>query len=438
MSISEPRRVVVTGMGLISPLGNTPTELLEAIRAGRSGIGPLHRVPVGALPVSHAAEATGFDGTIEQFGNLAKDVQRAIRKGQKLMCREIEMGVAAAQLALQDANLAADQRDRDRTGVIYGCDYIMTLPEEFSAGITRCLNADGSVDFSQWAALGLPQVTPLWLLKYLPNMPASHIAIYNDLRGPNNSLTLREASSGAAIAEAHSTIARGHADALVVGATGSRVMAFRALHASMQEPLAADRDDPATMSRPFAADRDGAVLGEGAAALIFESRDHAIARGANILAEVVGFGTSAVAASQPQHQRTAVANALRATLRGDNSKLSIGHINAHGIGSVDTDAEEAQAIAEVLGPAGQAPPVVAAKSYFGNLGAGGGMVEIISSLLSLQTGHLFNTLNCPSPARDCPIRIATSETPAGDSFLNINITPQGQASVVHIAKPELL
>src|SRR5690606_575474 len=114
-----------------------------------------------------------------------------IRKGQKIMCREIEMGVAAAQLALSDAGLGSEQRDRDRTGVVYGCDYIMTLPEEFAAGIQRCIDEQGKFDFSRWAECGLPQVNPLWLLKYLPNMPASHIAIYNDLRGPNNSITLR-------------------------------------------------------------------------------------------------------------------------------------------------------------------------------------------------------------------------------------------------------
>lgn len=435
MSINESQRVVITGVGLISPLGNTPQEFLAALRNRRSGVAPLQAVPPGTLPVSNGAEARYFTGAIEQFGELDKALQKSIRKGQKVMCREIEMGVAAAQLALLNSAFDAQKRDADRTGVIYGCDYIMTLPEEFTAGILKCLNDQGEFNFQRWAELGLPQVNPLWLLKYLPNMPASHIAIYNDLRGPNNSLTLREASAGAAIAEAHSTISRGHADALLVGATGSRVLPFRALQSTMQEKLAADCDDPARMSRPFAPDRDGAVLGEGAGALMIESLANAKSRSANILAEVLGYGSSAVGESQtPKYQQKALENSIRAAMRGAGKQPTIGHISAHGLGTIETDSQEANAIAACFGPADQAPPVVAAKSYFGNIGAGSGMLEVIASLLCFTQDRLFDTLNCKTPANDCPIRIATSDTPAGDSFISLNVTPQGQANAVRIAR----
>jgi 3-oxoacyl-[acyl-carrier-protein] synthase II len=434
MTISEPRRVVITGMGVISPLGNSPGDLMRAIDARRSGIGPMRHVPAGALPIRHAAEAWDFTGAIENFGPLAKPQQRAIRKGQKLMCREIEMGVAAAQLAWADARLEEAETDRARTGVTYGCDYIMTAPEEFTAGISKCLDGEGRFDFGRWAELGLPQVNPLWLLKYLPNMPASHIAIYNDLRGPNNSLTLREASSCVAIAEAHSTIARGHADALIVGATGSRVMTFRGMHASMQETLATDRDDPGEMARPFAADRDGAVLGEGAAALICESLESALRRDAPIIAEVVGAGSSSVGEGHQNHQQRAICNALRGALRGVRADREVGHVHAHGLGTVEADRQEAAALGEIFGTPDASPPVVAAKSYFGNLGAGSGMIEVISSILCLQRGTLFPPRNATPPAADCPIRLADAETPAGAGFVSINVTPQGQAAAVRIAK----
>ncbi len=275
MSSKSPRRVVITGLGVISPLGLSADALWDALSNSRSGIAPITSMPTEKLPIHSGAEAREFTGDIEQFGPMDKAIQRAIRKGQKLMCREIEMGVAAAQLALSDANLTADKRDTHRTGVIYGSDYIMTMPEEFNEGIRRCTGEDGKFRFDNWAEQGLPQVNPLWLLKYLPNMPASHIAIYNDLQGPNNSLTLREASSCAALSEAFCTITRGHADAIVVGATGSRIHPFRTLHALTQEVLATERTDPTTMSRPFDADRDGAVVGEGAAALILEEAEHA-------------------------------------------------------------------------------------------------------------------------------------------------------------------
>ncbi len=425
---------MITGVGVICPLGNNPVELQSALQAGKSGVGPIESLPAGALPIRNGAEAQAFTGSIDDYGPLEKGLQRAIRKGQKVMCREIEMGVAAAQLALSDAALDENSRDRDRTGVVYGSDYIMTLPEEFAAGIQRCIDAEGRFDFSRWAELGLPQVNPLWLLKYLPNMPASHIAIYNDLRGPNNSLTLREASPCAALAEAYSTISRGHADVLVVGSTGSRVHPFRALHASMQEPLAPDRDDPTAMSRPFDADREGAVLGEGAAAMILETREHATARGAKILGEVVGYGSSTVASqADPRHLQRALANVMRSAIAG-TSPQEIGHINAHGVGTREGDAQEAAAIGEVFGDPQAAPPVVAPKSYFGNLGAGGGMVEVVASLLSLESGQLFDPLNYDAPDPECPVRMADAKTPAGDQFVSTNVTPQGQATAIRIAR----
>lgn len=432
----QSRRVVITGYGLVSPLGNEPAKLFQALCDRVSGVARLTRVPSGILPINNGAEASEFSGHISDYGPLEKSLQRTIRKGSKLMCREIEMGVAVAQLAMNDAGLTPDQRDPLRTGAIYGCDYIMTMPEEFEEGVRRCLNEAGEFCFDLWAEKGLPQVNPLWLLKYLPNMPASHVAIYNDLQGPNNSITLREASSMAAVAEAYSTIQRGHADVIVVGATGSRIHPFRTLNSVMQEDLAADRDDPTEMCRPFDAGRDGGVLGEGAGALVLETFDHAEARQATIHAEIVGYGSSAVGPGGEQGvQRKAIANALRGTVRG-RSPQSVGHIHAHGLGTVAGDIEEAQAIADVFGPADRSPPVVAAKGHIGNLGAGGGMVETIASLRALAAGHLFPVLNHATPDPQCPVRVVDDETtPAGDAFVKVNVTPQGQAAAICIAKP---
>lgn len=431
--VSTPsRRVVITGVGAVTPLGNDARRLVTSLRAGESGIRPLTRLPRGVLPVDHGAEAIEFTGDIGDYGPLEKSLQRTIRKGAKVMCREIEMGVAVAQLALHDAGYSADVFDRDRTGVIYGCDYIMSMPEEYSDGIASCIDEAGRFRFERWGEKGLPKVNPLWLLKYLPNMPASHIAIFNDLRGPNNSLTLREASPGAAIAEAVSTIRRGHADALVVGATGTRIHPLKTVHASLQESLAADRPDPATMSRPFEAGRDGMVLGEGAAALMCESLEHAEARGATILGEVVGHGTTAVGPRQgADFLKKAIANALNAAI-GDADRDSIGHIHAHAIGSVERDRREAEAIAEVFGPPENQPPVTSAKGHLGNLGAGSAMVQIASSLLALG-GELFPIRNLDELDPRCPIRAVTdSKTAAGNEFISTGFSPQGQSSAVRI------
>ena len=244
MSTSTGRRVVVTGYRLISPLGNSGESLADALWSGRSGVGPIQRLSPDGLPMSFAAEALDFVGDIENFGVTEKTLQRSIKKAIRLMCREIQMGVAAAQRALAHAGLEGPHRAPERTGVAFGSDHIMTMPEEFMDGVKNCLNSAGEFDFSRWADDGLSKVEPLWLLKYLPNMPASHIAIYNDLRGPSNSITLREASANLAIAEAANTILRGSADAMVAGATGTRVHPVRTVHVLLQEEVAHDCDLP--------------------------------------------------------------------------------------------------------------------------------------------------------------------------------------------------
>ncbi len=278
MSTPTPRRVVITGLGLISPLGNTAESFWDALISGRSGVTAVRSLPGALLRMPWAAEAHEFTGDIEDFGPLDKDQKRSIRKGIKVMCREIQMGVAAAQRALADAGLTAGSFDVERTGVVFGSDYILSGPDEFVDAIASCLNDAGQFEFGQWADQGIPKITPLWLLKYLPNMPASHIAIYNDLRGPSNSLTMREASANLAIGEASQLIARGAADAILAGATGTRVHPLRTLHVVLQEEIACEGDDPSRACRPFDRHRTGMVLGEGAGAIVLESLDTAQAR----------------------------------------------------------------------------------------------------------------------------------------------------------------
>ena len=241
--------------------------------------------------------------------------------------------------------------------------------------------------------------------------------------------------AGAAIAEAVSTIQRGHADALVVGATGTRIHSLKTIHGVLQEPLAADRPDPTEMSRPFDASRDGMVMGEGAAAIFCETLEHADRRGANVLGEIVGYGTSAVGPRQgSDFMKTAIANALAAALR-DSDRQSVGHVHAHGLATPEGDRREAEAIAEFFGTPDQQPPVTTAKGHFGNLGAGSAMVQVVASLLSLGE-TLFPIRNLVNLDPRCPIRAVTNrQTPAGNEFVSLAVSPQGQASAVRIRKP---
>jgi len=427
------RRVVVTGLGLISPLGNTTESLWDALQSGRSGVAPLLE-PLGkALPCSFAGEAREFTGAIEDFGELESAQKKLIRKGLKVMCRESQMAVAAAQRALVDAGVVLNQGDPERSGIVFGSDYMLTIPDEFTEGIRECMNGAATFDFAQWGDVGMKKLSPLWLLKYLPNMPASHIAIFNDLRGPNNSITHREAAGNLAIGEAFRVIQRDHADLMLAGATGTRVHPLKAVHAVLQEEVASDREPPHRASRPFDRDRSGMVLGEGSGVVVLEELGAAQARGARIYAEVVGAGSSAVVdRRRVAHRDEAIANAVRAGLRDAGiGPDEIGHIHAHGLSTRTSDAEESRGLVATLGQQAAKIPVTAAKSYFGNLGAGGGVVEFIASTLALSHDWLFPILNYDTVDPDCPLNVVRGgDTAAGGCFVNVNVTPQGQASCV--------
>jgi 3-oxoacyl-[acyl-carrier-protein] synthase II len=431
----DRRRVVITGLGLISPLGSTPDALWSAMAAGTSGVSAISLLPAERQPMKYAAEARQFTGEIDDFGSLAADRKKAIKKGLKVMCRETRMAVAAAQLALADAGFGEAVPDPEMIGVVLGSDYMLTVPEDYESAMKRCAEA-GDFEFARWGNDGLDQMAPLWMLKYLPNMPASHIAIYNDLRGPNNSLTMREAASNLAIGEAFRTIQRGHATAMVAGATGTRILPMQAIHALQTEQMAAENCDPTRASRPFDKNRTGMVAGEGSGMIVLEEMSAAKSRGATIYAEVVGLGSSNVSDERLRGRcDVALAHAIRAALRdAGKSPDEIGHINAHGLGTVERDADEARAIHEMFGAVADKVPVAAPKSYFGNLGAGSGAVELIASVLAMREGRLPRVLNFETPDSACPLNVVADDTVAtGRSFLNLSVTPQGQAAVLCVA-----
>jgi 3-oxoacyl-[acyl-carrier-protein] synthase II len=432
---AQPRRVVVTGIGVVCPLGSRVDDLWSALSSGTSGISRCDTLPVesAGLPMKFAGECRQFTGDISNFGELEKDKQKSIRKALKVMCRETQMAVAAAELALADAGITAGSTDPERAGVVLGSDYMLTVPEDYVDGIRKCTE-DGQFDYTDWGTEGLDQMTPLWMLKYLPNMPASHIAILNDFRGPNNSLTMRETSSNMAVGEAFTTISRGHADVMVAGATGTRILPMQAIHAMQSGELADQSCEPSAACRPFDKNRTGMVAGEGAGTVVLEEYEHAKARGAKIYGEVVGVGSSLVADRQLRGDtEKALANAIAAALR--DAKLApenVGHINAHGLGTKSGDQREAAAIRTALGESGKTVPVTSLKSYFGNLGAASGVVELAGSLLALKNGQLPKTLNYETPDPECGITVATGQQSPGKSFLKLSVTPQGQASVLAV------
>jgi len=435
MSSTSRRRVVITGMGLVSPLGLSPTELYDALESGVSGVGEIGLFASAGLPLHHAAEARAFTGEIDNFGPLEAETKKAIRKGLKVMCRESQMAVAAAQRALHDCGLTASARVPERFGCVFGSDYMLTLPEDFTSGVANC-RGPGGFEFGAWATDGMPMLNPLWLLKYLPNMPASHIAIYNDLRGPSNSLTVREASGHLAVGEATMTIQRGAADIMLAGATGTRVHPMKTVHALQSEQVAMGPDDPTTWSRPFDRQRRGMVLGEGAAVLVLEEFEHARRRGATIHGEILGHASRHVADRlNVGLRRGALALAAgRAIEMAGSAAAGPGHVHAFGLSTVGSDRDEAAALRDVFGDRAQTLPTVAAKANIGNLGAASGLTECIASLVALRRRGLFPLRNYETPDPECPVRPARPGDEAGDWFLSSSVTPQGQSGAVVIGR----
>jgi len=438
-SNNYPRRVVITGLGLVSPIGNSPQQLWASLSEGRSGVACLQSLPPLKGRVVFGGEAQEFSGAIGDFGELTKETKKAIRKALKIMCRESKMGIAAAQHAAQDAGFGETPMDPDRSGVVFGSDYMLSPPEDFVDGMVKCGISQGGWEHDRWGQDGLREMNPLWMLKFLPNMPASHIAIFNDLRGPNNSLTLREISGLMALREATHTIQRGHADRMIAGATGTRLHCFKTVHACQSETLADPGLEPEQAARPFEKTRTGMVLGEGAGAVLLEERQAALARNATIYGEITGSGSSTVTdANLRANSRQALAGAARSAMaEADVQPAALGHVNAHGLGTIKGDRDEAGAIADLLGSATAQVPVVAAKSYFGNLGAGSCVVELIASLVGLSQGRLFRTLNYQQPDPQCPLAVvAGEEVPSGANFLKLAVTPQGQASALLVARAD--
>src|SRR5262245_25714703 len=269
MSLS--REVVITGLGVVCPLGVGIEAYWQALLAGQCGIDWLPETAGAELPFRYAARLKDFDA--KQF------VQP--RKSIKVMCQEIQAAYAAAALAMQHGGLEKGQVDPDRLGVILGSEMLYGDLEELIELYRHC-TADGKLHAERWGDFAFKDLFPLWMLKYLPNMAACHISIAHDARGPNNSIVEGGVSSLLAVIEAASVIRRGHADVMLAGGSGS-LATFGCLPFRGWRHLTTWTGEPAGASRPFDARRSGIVLGEGAGILLLESREHAERRGAAIL-----------------------------------------------------------------------------------------------------------------------------------------------------------
>ena len=413
------RNVVITGLGVVSPVGIGIEAFWQALLDRASGIAVRPELESTRSPFRLWAPVRDFEG--KQYIKP--------RKAIKVMCPPIQFGYVAAKLAAEQAGILEGAGDRQRIGTVFGADAFFADPHDVVSAIQKC-RIEGRFMADQWGEQFSRQIEPLWMLKYLPNMVASHISIALDARGPSNSICHGESSGLSAIIEGVSLVERRTADAVVAGGTGWPIewtgMVYRGV-----ERLSRRIDDPDQAVRPFDADRDGTVLGEGAGAIVLESAEVAEARGATILARVLGRGRR----FSPPGNRAfvqAIAGAIEQALSdAEIAADEIALVSAHGSAEPDCDAAEAQAIHQTLGDV----PVIAQKGNIGQIGPGGSVLELATAILSLNRGQLPPTRNHFSTGADCPIQVVAEPRPIDGRYaLKLSLSTTGQINTLVIER----
>lgn len=419
---SSTRRAVFTGIGVLSPLGLNAASFWQALCQGQGGIRAIESFDASGLPSRIGGEVPGFDA--KNF------IDRKERKNLRVMARTIQLAVAGAQVALDDSGIDKQRIDPTRFGVEFGAALISSELAELGEAARVSANCQpGWVDLEKWGEQGLANIPPLWMLKYLPNMLACHVSILHNAQGPNNTITANDVASLLALGEAYRILTRGQADLFLAGGGDSTVNPLCMVRRSLFQTLSRRNEQPAKACRPFDRDRDGAILGEGAGVLVLEDLEHARKRGARIYAELVGFGS----AFDRGRTGAGLARAVRAALvEAGIGPEEVDHVNAHGCSDPDSDAWEARGLQEVFGSCRSPVPVFAAKSYFGNLGAGSSSVELAASLLALEHGMLPPTLNYENPDPACPVFVTAGKPRPVQRphVVKVGFTDMGQCAAV--------
>jgi len=428
--VGSERRVVITGLGLVTPLGDSPDSVWSQLAAGRGAVRRLTAFPVAGLSCDAAAEIAECD--LKEYSPAR--IWNALRKSRKYMARDIQLAVAAALIGMQDAGLVDGGVDPTRIGIDLGAGLISSELDELAPAIVKAFDGD-EFNFAVWGRESIGMIEPIWLLKYLPNMLACHISILLDCQGPSNTITEADASSLLAITEAARIIARGKADVMIAGGADSKIHPLSLVRMSLFKSMSSWRGEPAGACRPFDEARSGWVPGEGAGIVILEEREHAVSRGARIYGEYLGGGSGCDASKLGglDPQGAGLETAITAALEDAGlSPGEVGHYAAHGAATRLGDLAESRALNRVFGHRGV--PVTAYKGYIGNLVSGSGAVELITSLIAAHRGYIPTVLNCDSPDPECDldlVRGAPRPTRL-PTYVKASVTPLGQAAAVVI------
>jgi 3-oxoacyl-[acyl-carrier-protein] synthase II len=373
--------VVVTGIGVVTPIGTGAKAFWDGLMEGRSGAGEITQFDAAELPIRIASEVKDFD---------PKDYIDAREIGRS--DRFTQMAVAATSLAFEDLGWSGPPGPSDRIGVIIGSGIggLSTIEKEHSNMLRG----------------GPRRVSPFMVPKLMPNAAAGAVAMKYGLHGPNYAPSSACATGAHALGEAYRFLQQGWADVMVAGGSEAALTPLSVAAFARMGALSRRNDDPQKASRPFDAQRDGFVFGEGAAVLVLETRKHAETRGAHILAELAGYGASADAyhVTQPDPDGAGAALAMRKALENANATpQDVDYINAHGTSTPYNDRVETIAIKAALGDEAKRIPVSSTKSHTGHLLGAAGAVEAAASVIAIDRGVLPGTINLDEPDPECDL-----------------------------------
>jgi 3-oxoacyl-[acyl-carrier-protein] synthase II len=377
----DKRRVVITGVGAVTPVGNTAEEFWQALMEGRSGIGPITRFDTTGFDTRIAGELKGFD-----------PLKYIDKKDDRKFDPFLKYAVASAAMAVEDAALKTDRVEATRFGVLVGSGIggLETLLDNYEALRTK----------------GPDRVSPFLIPMLIVNMASGAISMRLGAKGPNTAVVTACATGNHAIGDAAKIIQRGDADVMIAGGAEAIIIPLAIAGFSQMKAMSTRNDDPAHASRPFDAERDGFVCGEGAGIMVLESLEHASRRGARIYAEIVGYGMTGDAhhMTAPDPEGDGAARAMSAALRDAGLDPSaVGYINAHGTSTPYNDKFETLAIKRVFGEHAHTLAVSSTKSMTGHLLGAAGGIEAIATTFAIHRGMLPPTINYEKPDPDCDL-----------------------------------
>jgi 3-oxoacyl-[acyl-carrier-protein] synthase II len=378
---TDKRRVVMTGVGAVTPIGNTAEEFWAALLEGRSGIGAITRFDTTGYSTRIAGEVKGFD-----------PLKYIDKKDDRKFDLFLKYAVACSAMAVEDAGIQTDRVDASRFGVLVGSGIggLETLLENFETLRTK----------------GPDRVSPFFIPMIIINMASGVIAMRFGAKGPNSSVVTACATGNHAIGEAMRIIERGDADVMIAGGSEAIIVPLTIAGFAQMKAMSTRNDEPTKASRPFDAERDGFVCGEGGGLVVLESLEHARERDARIYAEMVGYGMTGDAhhMTAPDPEGDGAARAMAAALRdGGLEPSAVGYINAHGTSTPYNDKFETIAIKRVFGEHAKKVPISSTKSMTGHLLGAAGGIEAIATAFAIHHGVLPPTINYETPDPDCDL-----------------------------------